>query len=234
MLARILICGLVGGIAGGVLVAALQAVSTTPLILYAEKFETAQLREGISIVLVHDRQTAAPTTSGFTRLMMTSIATIAVATGYALIVLGAMFLKGREITARSVIPWAVAGFFATGLAPAFGLAPELPGSAAANLGARQIWWLGTAVATATGLAAIAFGRMAAWTAVGVVLIAIPHIIGAPHPEPLSSKVPAEVAAHFASKSLVIQALTWVVPAAIAGFVLAWWTAREQPGTALFG
>ncbi|MEI2612914.1 MAG: CbtA family protein [Candidatus Promineifilaceae bacterium] len=37
------------------------------------------------------------------------------------------------------------------LAPAFGLPPELPGMAAADLGARQVWWCGTALATGVGI-----------------------------------------------------------------------------------
>ena len=53
---------------------------------------------------------------------------------------------------------------------------------------------------------------------GVVLIVLPHLIGAPHPHVLTSKVPAELAGHFASASLVVQALIWALVGATAGYV----------------
>ncbi len=220
MLMRILTGGLVGGLAGGAIVAAIQIVTTTPLILHAETFETAQA--GL-LVLVHSHgaEAGAAATGGFdlTRALLTSIATIAVATGYAWMLLAAMTARGAEITARSVIPWAVAGFFVTGLAPALGLPPELPGTAAGDLMARQAWWLGTVAATAAGVAAIAFSRTALWTAAGIALIVLPHVIGAPHAGEPASQVPAEVAGQFVAASLVIHALIWLVPAAIAGFTV---------------
>lgn len=220
MLARVLAGGLIGGIAGGLIVAAIQAVSTTPLILHAETFETARALDAISLIPVHDHARVAASGLDFPRLLTSSIATIAIATGYSFLLLGGMLAAGRTITARSVVPWAMAGFFATGLAPAFGMAPELPGAASADLGARQFWWIGTALATGTGLAAMALGRGAIWFAAGIGLVILPHVIGAPAAPAPSSKVPAEVAAHFAAASIAIQALVWLIPAALAGLALA--------------
>jgi cobalt transporter subunit CbtA len=219
MLMRILGCGLAGGLAGGLIVAAIQLVTATPIILHAETFE--EVAQVGLLILAHAPEGYDPGAGGYdtTRAVLTAIATVAVATGYAWILLSAMTARGAEISARSVIPWAIAGFVVTGLAPAFGLPPELPGAAAADLVARQTWWIGTAAATAAGLAAIAFGRTALWTAAGVALIVLPHIIGAPHTSETASRVPAEVAAHFVAVSLVIQALIWLIPASIAGFAV---------------
>lgn len=222
MFGRILAGGLVGGLAGGVVVAAIQAVTTTPLILHAEIYEVREVADAASVLLAHAHEHGAAMggeEDGLGRLLSTSIMTCVVAVGFAWMLLAAMWLKGEAITARSVVPWAVAGFFVTGLAPALGLPPELPGAAYAELGARQIWWAGTAIATAGALAAFAFGRTLPWVALGVVLIALPHLIGAPHAAEPASRVPAELAAEFASASLVVQAITWIVPAVIAGFVL---------------
>ena len=44
------------------------------------------------------------------------------------------------IDARTGLAFGVAGFIAVALAPALGLPPEIPGSGAAELGARQTWW----------------------------------------------------------------------------------------------
>ena len=59
-----------------------------------------------------------------------------------------MLASGDAIDERRAIAWAAAAFVATGLAPAAGLAPELPGMPAADLVARQSWWFLTATATA--------------------------------------------------------------------------------------
>jgi predicted cobalt transporter CbtA len=40
------------------------------------------------------------------------------------------------------------------------------------------------------------------------VLLVPHLIGAPHPPEFESRVPAELAAHFAALSLAVQALLW--------------------------
>jgi cobalt transporter subunit CbtA len=220
MLRNILAGGLVGGILGGAIVGVVQGFTTGPLILHAETFEVASAHEAL-VHFVHAHGHAAPAehAGDFARFMLTLVATIAVATGYAWMLLAAMVAKGAPITARSVIPWAAAAFFAVGLAPAFGLPPELPGAAAADLSARQLWWLFTAVSSAGGLAAIFLSRTNVWVLVGIVALALPHLVGAPHPDGMSSSVPAELAAQFVSASLVIQLLMWIGPGVIAGYVV---------------
>ncbi|MDE1174052.1 MAG: CbtA family protein [Parvibaculaceae bacterium] len=242
MFTKILAGGLIGGIVGGILVAAIQTVTTTPLILHAEVYENAANAEATEkapadatapadhdAMAVEEHHHAAPAgeEEGSSRLILASIATIGAATGYAWIVLAAMFLKGETITARRVIPWAIAGFFATGLVPALGLAPELPGAAPIDLVARQLWWLGTAVAAAAGMASIWFGRGVVWTGLGIVLFVAPFIIGAPEAAGFVSQAPAELASEFSARSLVVQALIWIIPAAIAGLVLAKWNGSDR-------
>jgi cobalt transporter subunit CbtA len=106
-------------------------------------------------------------------------------------------LAGREVTAREGLLWGIAGFAAVQLAPSMGLAPELPGSVAADLSDRQARCWGTPVAT--GLAAIGHGRKPWAVALGVVLIALPHVIGAPQPEGFHGVAPPEVSAACAAK-----------------------------------
>lgn len=220
MFARLAACGLAGGIVGGCLVAGIQAVTTTPLILHAEMFEVKEVADAASIILAHaGHATDAGGSEGYdmTRLYMTSVMTVACAVGFAWILLAAMYLKNTVITARSILPWAVGAFIATGLAPALGLAPELPGSAAADLGDRQLWWAATAVVSALGISLIAFTRNPLLIVVALALIVAPHVIGVPLPPEPESRVPAEVAAEFASASLVVQFLAWTIPGAIAGW-----------------
>ena len=123
---------------------------------------------------------------------------------------------GKIITAREGILWGIAGFAAFQLAPAMGLAPELPGTLAADLTARQIWWTGTAAATATGLAMLGYGRGAGTAALAVALLAAPHLIGAPQPEGFAGVAPPELAAAFAARVLGVGLAVWAVLGWFAG------------------
>jgi len=77
--------------------------------------------------------------------------------------------------------------------------------------ARQIWWLGTAAANVVGLSLIVFGGVIGWRATGVLLLIVPHLIGAPMPE--AGEVGAsspELAAHFVMLALFASAVMWAV------------------------
>jgi len=127
---------------------------------------------------------------------------------------------GHRVVARDGILWGVAGFAAFALAPSLGLAPELPGTPAADLQARQIWWLGTIVATLAGLGMLAFGRGAvAWIGAAL-LLAAPHVIGAPHPDGYAGLAPPEVAAGFSARVLGVGLMAW---AALGTLTARMWT-----------
>jgi cobalt transporter subunit CbtA len=240
---RVLSVGLLAGLIAGLLVSAIQQFTTTPLILAAEQFETASAHsaafrardaaesDGARLILVHadhpaeGGQEAWQPADGLERTFYTSIATVATAIGFALLLLGGLLFSDGNIDASRALNWAAAGFVVTGLAPALGLAPELPGMQAAGLVERQAWWIGTAAATAVALW-LFFQTSATWLkAAAVVLLAAPHIIGAPHPHHLdASQVPAELAARFAAASLVTHAILW----ALTGWVLGWlWQLGEN-------
>lgn len=246
MLIKFIKSALAAGFAAGVLVAALQAVTTTPLILEAERYEGGMASAGeilvahfaknqsdASVHLAHGtealgtKETWAPK-DGLERTLSTSLATIGTTFGFALVLLAAMVLSNATITARTGLIWGAAAFAATGLAPALGLSPELPGAAAAVLEDRQTWWIGTALATAAGLfLALRVSTPLAIVA-GLALIAIPHVIGAPHPDGYISDVPSELSGHFAAASLVVHAVTWAATGCIAGFV---WERSGTPDAA---
>jgi len=217
LIARVLTSGLIAGLVAGLAVAALQHFTTTPLILAAEVYETAQH--------AHDAADAGPVFSGIGRTAATSVATIAVSIGYALILLAAMLFSGDAITPRRAALWGACAFAATGLATALGLAPQLPGMAETELAARQIWWIATAVSTGAGLFALLRFDSAAAKIVGVALIIAPQFF-APQPAAPESTAPAELAAHFAASSLAVQAISWALAGALVGLV--WkFMSREQ-------
>ena len=130
---------------------------------------------------------------------------------------------GKEIGLREGMLWGIAGYAAFQLAPAMGLAPELPGTMAADLNVRQVWWLGTALATGAGLGLLAYGRSTVMLALGVVLIALPHVIGAPELDGFSGVAPPELASAFAARSLGVGLVVWAAMGALAGHL---WQAQN--------
>jgi len=228
MLTRVLSVGLLAGFVAGLLIALVQQVTTTPLILLAETYEKQGEKPGEASPSAaaegkHGHDHAAHGHSwkpadGLPRFFYTSVATVATAVGMSFLLLAGMIFAGDPIDERRALAWAIAGFVATGLAPAAGLAPELPGSGAGELIARQAWWIATAVATAFALWAFLRSESLMARLVAVVVLLAPHVIGAPHPHAFESKVPAEIAAEFAALSLVVQGLLWALAGIAVGLL----------------
>lgn len=161
--------------------------------------------------------------STFTRDLWTTVFFGLVYVAYALILVAGFGLArvyGKVITAREGLLWGIAGFAAFQLAPAMGLAPELPGTLAADLGERQVWWWGTAASTAVALGLLAYGRSLVTAALAVVLLAAPHVIGAPELEGFSGVAPPEVSAAFAARVLGVGLAVWALMGWVAGHLWA--------------
>ncbi|MDC9823187.1 CbtA family protein [Devosia sp. ZB163] len=233
---RIFFAAVLSGLAAGLAMSAVQQWRVAPLILEAETYENAAPAAEHS----HDAGTAAATTEaaapaddhhhdeeawapqdGTERVVYTVLANVLGAIGFAFLLAAVSVLSGIEITTRNGLIWGLGGFIALQLAPAVGLPPELPGMPAADLVARQAWWIGTAIATGAGILAIA--RLRNWTglAIAVVLIAAPHVIGAPPAPHEPSGVPAHLATAYAANALATGALFWL----IAGPLLGWLNER---------
>lgn len=254
MITRVLAVGLLAGLFAGLAVAALQSFTTTPLILAAEVFEDAAETKADNtalggrsgpvfaateprLILVHgdahsDGEPAQPNgkewapQDGIERTVFTSIATIATAVGFALIILAGMLFFGDAINEQRAMVWAAAGFVAAGLAPAVGLSPELPGMAAADLPGRQEWWLATVLCTAVALWLFLRSDNNWLRLLAVPIVLAPHVWGAPHlAASHESAVPAELAAQFAATSLAIQATLWILTGFFVGFL---WTKLGHP------
>jgi cobalt transporter subunit CbtA len=146
------------------------------------------------------------------------VSLVVVGTGFGLVLVAAFALRGEAPGLRRGAVWGLLGFVAFALSPALGLPPELPGSAAAELSTRQLWWLGAVAVTAAGLWLLAFGGRRAW--LGLLLLPLPHLIGAPRPDGHGGMVPAELAAQFVAASLVTSAIFWAVLGSAAGWLAA--------------
>ena len=156
----------------------------------------------------HDREWEPE--DGFQRNAFTVAANILTATGFALLLTGLYAIRGRPVTWREGLLWGLGGFVVFTAAPGLGLPPELPGLPVAELAARQTWWIATAAATAAGLCLLAF-RPAAWAAVlGLGLIALPHLIGAPLALESHSEVPAALSHRFIVVVTLTSLLFWAL------------------------
>ncbi|MGP4803530.1 CbtA family protein [Agrobacterium cavarae] len=214
------------GLIAGLAVSAMQAVGTTPLILQAETFESAGGEAGHSHDAAtpadhhHEAEAWAPA-DGFERNAYTVAANVLTAIGYALVLTGLISLRGSQGGWREGLFWGLAGFAAVMLAPMIGLPPELPGSPAADLGARQIWWIATAAATAGGIALLAFRRSEPWAVIlAVVLIVAPHVVGAPLPpagEHALAPLPLE--RRFVVLATVTSFVFWLILGSLSGLFL---------------
>jgi len=101
-----------------------------------------------------------------------------------------------------------------------GLPPVPPGIAEADIVARQAWWLATALATAGGLALVAFPRRAWWRVAGGALILVPHLVGAPAAPGGTDAVPPNIVAEFVAVSLAGAALFWLTLGGVGGWLYA--------------
>jgi cobalt transporter subunit CbtA len=221
---RIFFAAVLSGLVAGAVMAGLQQWRVAPLILEAEIYETAAPAEPAhehaaeAPAHEHDEDAWAPA-DGAERIGFTVGADLLAALGFAFLLAAASVLSGMEVTARNGAIWGLAGFAVFQLAPAFGLPPELPGMPAAGLFTRQVWWWGTAIATATAIFGMAKFRNWPAVAVGAVLILLPHIIGAPAAPHEESGVPAHLATAFAATSLGTGAAFWLCLGPLYGYLV---------------
>jgi cobalt transporter subunit CbtA len=204
-----------GAIAGFVLFA-LQHWTVVPLLERAETYEAAA--HPVMPGMAHESDGWQPE-DGFERTAFTALSTTLAGIGFSAVLFGAVALSGRAVDLRRGALWGLAGFACFVLAPALGMLPQPPGGTVADLQARQVWWLGTAVATATGLWLLLTetGRPAPRWLIGAACLALPQVIGAPATtEP--SVVPAELAREFAIASMATSAVFWVLLGSLGGFL----------------
>lgn len=230
MLTRLMAAAVFAGLASGVLAAGFQSLVVTPLIFKAEQIEHGSAAaapaaadhgtdhagdhhaHGAGEAHDHDHDHGGWMPSdGIERLAFTVLSTVATTIGFALLLAALMTIAGVPMTVQTATAWAMGAFAATALAPGLGLSPTLPGMAETALQPRQLWWMATAAATAGGLYMIAYHyRNLIVLAVGVALIVLPHIWGAPPADLTGSDVPARLASQFASASYAQSFLMWLV------------------------
>lgn len=207
----ILLTALIAGGLSGLVLGSIQQFSVVPMILEAETYESGG-DEGGETLPAHeagDEEEAWGPEDGLERTLWTVFNSMLVGIGFGLL-LTACYALRKKITWQYGILWGLAGFAAFHLAPALGLPPELPGDAAAGLGQRQVWWVLTVIVTAAGFWIIAFQPNRYLKLIGVALLVLPHLFGAPQPERHGGLAPDELRNAFIAATLITNAVFWIV------------------------
>ncbi|WP_050478207.1 CbtA family protein [Herbaspirillum rhizosphaerae] len=235
VLRRIASTVLLAGACAGVLLTGVQQLQVSKIILQAEVYEEAAAAKAHE--QAHEQAHAAATApgapaqahehehegeewepaNGFERTAYTVLANISMAIGFGLFLAAAIVISGRQVTWRSGLLWGVAGYLVFFVAPSLGLPPEVPGTMAAPLHARQLWWVMTAGMTAAGLGLGVYARHWALKLLGVVLLIVPHLIGAPHPAVHGSAAPEELAQAFIHATALANGLFWLTLGGLIGY-----------------
>jgi len=238
----IVFASVIAGFIVGLIVTVVQQFGTVPLILKAEVFEKAAETHQ------HDAPAAAQPAAaghdhadhdhaahdhgagaweprdGFERNAYTAAANILTAIGFALLLAGFFAVRsgatGAIVSWHEGLLWGLAGFAVFTLAPGLGLPPELPGVPAASLLSRQIWWLAAVLATAGGLAMIVFRRSVPVAIAGVILLTLPHLIGAPDLANVETNVPSSLSHQFVTAVTVTSLVFWTLLGGLTSAVLA--------------
>jgi cobalt transporter subunit CbtA len=207
----VILIAVAAGTLGGLVWFGLEYFTVLPLIEAAEKYEAA----------AHGHEDHEDHGSRLSRNSLTAVTTVLSAIGFAAVLFGVVLLTGRKLDAKSGALWGLAAFVCMSIAPALGLPPQPPGSAVGDLASRQLWWVGTVVATGAGLFLIVGAaadrgfRRTLRIAAGLVCLVAPHVIGAPAPVG-ESLVPASLVRQFEVASLATAGAFWITLGTIGG------------------
>lgn len=228
---KIFITALFAGGLAGLVLAGLQHFTVVPMILEAETYETSGTDDSGTDEgkIVHQEKKAWAPEDGAERTFFTATNSVIIGIGFGLL-LTACYAIRKNVRWQHGILWGLAGFAAFQLAPAFGLPPELPGDAAADLEQRQVWWVLTVVLTAIGLWIIAFQPKSFLKIFGVALIALPHVFGAPQPEVHLGLAPDSLRTAFRISSLATNAVFWIVLGVISAYIYSRFENRVEKTT----
>ncbi len=215
MVRETFLAAIVAGLIAALVFTVVQSVWVTPLILQGETYEDAaeaapahHESESAGAEHHHDADAWKPQ-DGWQRTLFTFGANLLMGVGYAFVLVALYLLWRGPRNALGGALYGLAGFLVFFVAPGLGLPPELPGTAAAELGIRQQWWAMTAVATAVGLF-LFFSQRRWWIQVlAVAIIVAPHLVPAPQPAIESSLAPAQLQSQFRLATTVCNALFWL-------------------------
>lgn len=214
MLGALLRIAVTAGIGAGLVLDLLQQLSVFPLLRIAQQRDVTALIE----------HAGAPGPGLAVALLATDVLA---GIGLALLLEAAILLDGRNIDGRRGLLWGLAGYVALFALPALGLPPRLPGTALPLLVLRQGWWLLAAGCSVAGLALLLLGRRWWWRALGLVLLVLPHLVGAPQPALQVAAVPAALNQRFVLATAWTNAVFWLLLGGACGVLHRRWQQTQS-------
>lgn len=231
---RLIFCAVALGIAVGALLGIGEQFSTAPLIAQAEQYEHADPHHDGA----HEHTAWAPA-DGAPRIGFTIVANACVGIGFALLLMVAMSIavlaRGVPMGPAMGALWGLGGFAAVFVAPGLGLSPEVPGTAAAALTDRQLWWIATVAVAIVALALLIFAP--GWKKLpALVLMPLPYLYGAPEPSGglFAGHAPGDIAAleqihqQFIWATGLTNLVFWLVLGSVCGWAMRRWVLADSP------
>ncbi|MDB5769709.1 MAG: hypothetical protein JWM42_83 [Burkholderia sp.] len=230
---RILSAAALSGLLAGLILTGVQKVQVSPIIAMAEAYEEA------ASAAAERHAASAPSSAGHAhhdhghdhshghgnwqpedgmeRTFFTALSNISVAVGFALLLGAAIHLRGGVSGWRAGLLWGLAGYTVFFIAPSLGLPPQVPGTEAAALPDRQLWWLLTTICTAAALSLSVFARRWSAKPAAALLLIVPYLVGAPEPQVYSSSAPAELSLAFIYATAIANGVLWIALGGLMGF-----------------
>ena len=210
---KLLTVALLSGTIAGLLLFTIQHFAIFPLIEKAEIYESAANRQMPG--MHHDDEGWQPA-EGFERTSFTVLSTVVVAIGFAALLFGTAAIAPVSLNWRKGALWGLAAYVCVDLAPAWGLPPQPPGVPVADLYARQLWWVATALATAIAIWLLLDRRKPLpIRLLGLLVFAVPYVVGAPVAAG-ESNVPEELIHRFIISSILTTGIFWIALGAVGG------------------
>lgn len=242
---RLFLCALFVGLCAGLIYSAVQRLQIIPIIAAAEVFESALRGEPAAAVSHHPPGAAAHVhehdegawepEEGFERTFWNVVSNVLGAVGFSLLLIPVFAWWDRQrggeaASLRSGLLWGAVGWLCFFVWPSLGLRPELPGEVVADIHARQAWWLLAVVCAIGGLALLSFVVKGYWRWLGVPLLVLPFLIGAPQADGLAfaqfaaadAAQMAYLKAQFVVATALASAVQWLAIGAVAGIVIPRW------------
>jgi cobalt transporter subunit CbtA len=181
----------------------------TPIIVASEIYEVIEPAVAGTIEAWEPQQ-------GMQRTSFSFGANFLLCFAYSLLLISAIASR-QAVKLTQGLFWGIAAYLSIFVAPALGLAPEIPGMEAAYLEGRQTWWLFTVLSTSLALGLIVF-KLPILKGIGGLLIVMPHWIGAPQPDvhgfvnadPLAQNILIALWHDFILHTSLANALLWLI------------------------
>jgi len=227
---RIAAAVLVSGVLAGALLTAVQQVQVSKIILQAEVYEEAAQAATAAAGHDHSTETSAirshehdheadawEPANGVERTGYTVLANISMAIGFALFLAAAICVSGRQVGWRSGLLWGAAGYLVFSWRRRSVCRRKCRARRPRRCMTDNCGGCLAAGSTALGLGIFVYARHRLLKLLGLVLLLVPHLVGAPQPEVHASAAPESLALAFIQATAIANAVFWLALGGLTGF-----------------